>query len=86
MAGEFVPLIDSERNINMIIHVSGDFPGKESACQCRRCQRHRFDPWFRKGPWRRIWRPAPLFLENSTDKGDWLATVHGFAKKLDMTE
>ena len=33
--------------------------GKESACQCRRC---RFDPWFRKIPWRRKWQPAPVFL------------------------
>ena len=33
--------------------------GKESACQCRR---HRFDPWVRKIPWRRKWRPTPVFL------------------------
>ena len=29
-----------------------DFPGgtsgKEPACQCRGCKRHRFDPWVRK--------------------------------------
>ena len=24
--------------------------GKESACQCRRCMRHRFDPWIGKIP------------------------------------
>jgi len=24
--------------------------GKESACQCRRCKRHRFDPWVGKIP------------------------------------
>ena len=28
--------------------------GKESACQCRRCRRHGFDPWVEKIPWRRI--------------------------------
>ena len=27
--------------------------GKESACQCRRHKRHKFDPWVRKIPWRR---------------------------------
>ena len=25
-------------------------------------------------------------LENSMDRGDWRATVHGVAKELDMTE
>ena len=33
--------------------------GKESACQRRRC---RFNPWFRKIPWRRKWQPSPVFL------------------------
>ena len=33
--------------------------GKESACQCRRCE---FDPWVRKIPWRRRWQPIPVFL------------------------
>ena len=36
--------------------------GKESACQCRRCQRCRFDPWVRKIPWRKKWQPTPVFL------------------------
>ena len=27
--------------------------GKESACQCRRQKRLRFDPWVGKIPWRR---------------------------------
>ena len=26
------------------------------------------------------------YLENSTDRGAWRATVHGVAKELDMTE
>ena len=25
--------------------------GKESACQCRRCWRHGFNPWVRNIPW-----------------------------------
>ena len=36
--------------------------GKEPTCQCRRCKRHRFDPWVRKIPWRRAWQPTPVFL------------------------
>jgi len=44
----------------------GNFPGgasgKESACQCRRHKRHRFDPWVGKIPWRRAWELTPVFL------------------------
>ena len=36
--------------------------GKESACQCRRCKRLRFDPWVKKIPWRRKWQTTPVFL------------------------
>ena len=36
--------------------------GKESACQCRRHKRLRFDPWVGKIPWKRAWRPTPAFL------------------------
>ena len=32
---------------------------KESSCQCRRL---RFNPWFGKLLWRRIWQPTPVFL------------------------
>ena len=38
------------------------FSGKESACQHRRCKRHRFNPWLGKIPGRRKWQPTPLFL------------------------
>ena len=31
---------------------------KESAYQCRRCRRPRFDPWVRKIPWRRKYQPT----------------------------
>ena len=44
----------------------GDFQGgsvvKESACQCRRCERPGFDPWVLKIPWRRKWQLTPVFL------------------------
>ena len=36
--------------------------GKESACQCRRCKRLGFNPWVEEIPWRRKWRPTPVFL------------------------
>jgi len=36
--------------------------GKESACQCRRWRRGRFDPWVGKIPWRRKWQPTIVFL------------------------
>ena len=36
--------------------------GKESACQCRRGKRHRFNLWVGKIPWRRAWQPIPVFL------------------------
>ena len=55
--------------------------GKEPICQGRRCKRHQFNPWVGKIPWRRNWRPTPVFLlENSMDRGAWRATVHGVSK------
>ena len=48
----------------------GGFPGgtsaKESACQCRRHKRLRFDPWVRKIPWRRAWQPTPVCSPGET--------------------
>ena len=40
----------------------GGTTGKQPPCQCRRCKRHRFDPWIRKIPWKRAWQPSPVFL------------------------
>ena len=36
--------------------------GKEFACQCRRHKRHRFNPWVRKIPWGRAWKPTSVLL------------------------
>ena len=36
--------------------------GKEPTCQRRRCKRLGFDPWIGKIPWRRKWKPTPVFL------------------------
>ena len=43
--------------------------GKESACQCRRHRRCRFDPWIGKIPWRRKWQPTPVFLPGKSHGG-----------------
>ena len=44
----------------------GGFPGgtvgKESAYQCRRPKRCKFDPWVGKIPWKRKWQPTPVLL------------------------
>ena len=43
---------------NMATGFPGGTGGKEPACQCRRYERHGFDPWVRKIPWRRAWQPT----------------------------
>ena len=63
----------------------GGFPivpgGKEPTCQYRRPERHRFDPWDGKIPWRRKWQPAPVLLPGeSHGRGAWRATVHRVPK------
>ena len=40
----------------------GGASGKEPACQSRRHERCRFDPWVRKIPWRRTQQTTPVFL------------------------
>ena len=46
----------------MYVGFLGGASGKESACQCSRCKRCRFDPWVGKIHWRRKWQPTPVFL------------------------
>ena len=50
----------------MIITIALGFPGgtggKVPSCQYRRHKGHRFDPWFTKIPWRRMWQHTPVFL------------------------
>ena len=61
--------------------------GKESACQCRRSRRSGFDLLVRNIPWRRKWKPTPVFLSGKLHR--WRSLV-GYSpwchKKLDMTE
>ena len=40
----------------------GGSSGKEPAYQCKRHKRSKFNPWVRKIPWRRAWKPTPVFL------------------------
>ena len=54
---------------------------KESACQCRRHQRHRFDPGW-EDPLEEEMATCFGILagENPTDRGAWRATIHGITK------
>ena len=78
--------------IRLEICFPGCTSGKEPACQCRRHERHKLDPWVRKIPWSRKWQLIPVFLPgNPMDRGagglqsmgsqrvghDW-ATEHGW--------
>ena len=55
--------------------------GKESACQCRRHKRCRFDPWVGRPPGVGNGKLLQYScLENSMDRGAWRAIVHGAAK------
>ena len=60
--------------------------GKESACQCRRCKRCRFNSWVGRIPWSRKWQPIQYScLKNSMDRRAWRAMVHGSHKESDIT-
>ena len=61
--------------------------GKESACQCRRCQYLGFDPWVRKNPWRSNWQPLPIFLSRESNRQKSLVDYSPWGcKKLDTAE
>ena len=52
--------------------------GKESACNAGDVG---LISWVRKIPWRRKWKPVPVFLTGkSMDRGAWWATVHEVTK------
>ena len=63
----------SAPDINIISYTNGGTSGKESACQCRRCRRHGFDPWVRKIPWKRKRHPTPVFLPGESHRQRSLA-------------
>ena len=53
--------------------------GRESPCQCRRHERHRFHPWVGKTPRGRQWQPTAVFLpgESPGQRGARRAAVPG---------
>ena len=65
----------------------GGTSGKESACQCRKCRRHGFDPWVRKIPWSRKCQPTPVFLPGKFHGQRSLVGYSAWShKELNMTE
>ena len=61
--------------------------GNESACLCRRCRRHRFNPWVRKISWMRAQLPTPVFLPGEFYEQRSLAGCNPWAhKESDMSE
>ena len=61
--------------------LSVHFCGKEHACQFRRCNRCRFDPWVGRMPREGNGHPLPYScLENPIDRWAWWATVHVVVK------
>ena len=61
--------------------------GKEPACQCRRHQRHQFDPWIGKILWIRKWQPTPVFLSRESHGQRSLVGPSPWDhNELDMTE
>ena len=61
--------------------------GKESACQCRRHRRHRFNAWVAKIPWRKKWWPTQIFLPGKSHGQRSLAGYSPWGcKESDTTE
>ena len=60
---------------------TGGISDKEPDCQCRRHNRHGFNPWVGKIPWRRSCNPLQYSCpENPMKRGAWQATVHRVTK------
>ena len=59
----------------------------KTVCHCRRYKRPRFNPWVRKIPWRRAWRPTPEFLPGeSHGQGSLVGCSPWGCKVSDMKE
>ena len=54
--------ISNSTHLKRLLDFPGGASGKEPACQYRRHQISRFDPWVGKIPWRRAWQPTLVFL------------------------
>ena len=76
-------LSDKHTHTYSQLGLPGGARGKESACQCWRYKRHRFNPEIGSGR-----SPEGGYgnslkyscLENHMDRGAWQATVHGIVK------
>ena len=57
-------------NTKVLCNILG-FPGGSVVsyppAKCRRCRRHRFNPWIRKIPWRRKWQPTQVYLPEKSN-------------------
>ena len=66
LPGEEPPAARPHPGIGRIYPSSWGFPGgasgKEPAYQCRRHERHGFDPWVGTIPWRREWQLTAVFF------------------------
>ena len=51
--------------------------------QCRRHRRCRFNPWVKKIPWRRKWKPCPVFLP---EKSPGQRRLVGYSPKKKVTK
>ena len=61
--------------------------GKESVSQCRRLKTGGLSPWVWKIPWRRKWKPTPVFLpEKFHGQRSLVGYSPGGLKESDMTE
>ena len=67
--------------VYLLMGFSSGANGKEPDCQSRRHNRHGFDPWVGKIPWKRAWQPIPVFLPGeSHGQRSLAATVHRVSK------
>ena len=61
----FKPKISAIEKWVVTVYMGGT-SGKESASHCGRQNRHGLNPWVRKIPWRRSWKPTPVFLSGES--------------------
>ena len=65
----------------------GGASGKEPACQCRRHKRLGFNPWVKKTPWRKAWKPTPGSLPGESHEQRSLGGYSPWGRtELDITE
>ena len=71
----------------LLFNIHRWYSGKESAYQCQRHKRQRFNPWVRKIPWRRNQQPTPVFLPGKFHEQRSLVGCSPWRyKELDTTE